>query len=252
MDVVLKRKPFGVSSVNGSASLSTPRVLSTAEQLLASDLSELIAEVRQLRQRRVTHVSVRRQRALRIGPATLRDVLDDYDLNVCTVGFAGGFTGSLNRTYRQAVEDTRRALEFAASLDARAVAVLPGCRGLHTWNHAARTVKEGVEDCLDDALRFRIDMLLPANTFLGQGKDVYQPQNGGVLDWVDSFNSHRVRGMMMLRGRRPLHGLPEDWQRCLLNGGLLRVAGRAKSVLGSEGVVDQIARKLDDVAIPVG
>ncbi len=245
MDVVLQKKPFG--SLDNSVPL-----LNTAELLLAQDFEELVAEVRQLQQRRVRMVSIRRQRARRIGFANLKMVLDDAGLEVCTLGFAGGFTGSLGRSYQHAVDDTRRALEFAAQLNARAIVVVPGSRGRHIYNHAARLVRDGLNDCIDDALRLRIDMLVPLTTVLGSNKDVFTPRCDSMLDWIRSFECHRVKAMMMLRRRQPLKNLPACWKRCLNDGGALRIGRRCRTTLGSHNVIASIASQLNNVAVPVG
>ncbi len=248
MDVVLDRHPCGRPISYGQS----PTLLDTAELLQASDYSELVAEVRQLQRRQIRMVSIRRQRARRIGVETLREVLEDADMKVCTLGYAGGFTGALNRGYQQAIDDTRRALEFAARLNARAVGVLPGARGLHIYKHVESIVRDGLEACLDDALRFRIDMLLPLNTFVGNNEDVFVPRDRHMLDWIDTLGSHRIRGMMMLRGRNPWKNLPDSWERCLRDGGMLRMAGRCRTTLGSHAVIRHILSRLDGAAVPVG
>jgi len=250
MDVVLEQtNPSFVSSEHGDEDATG--LLNTAELLLSKDYLELLAEVRQLQRRRVRMVSVRRQRALRIGPRRLQQVLEDHGMEVCTLGFAGGFTGTLGRGYRQAIDDTRRALEYAAELKARAVVVLTGTKGLHTYNHAERTIRDGLNDCLDDALRLRIDMLLPLNAVLGNGRECFLPKAQTRLDWIASLGSHRIKSLMMLRGRSPLKRLPDCWKRCLLDGGALRISGRTRRVLGRHAIVSDIASRLSNVAVPV-
>lgn len=249
MDVVLEQTNSGFFSP--SLNENSQVLLNTAEILLANDYSELLAEVRQLRRRRVRTVSIRRQRAMRIGPARLKHVLQDHGLQVCTIGFAGGFTGTVGRTFRQAVDDTRRALEYAAELNARAVVVVPGARGLHTFSHAERTIRQGLEDCIDDAFRLRIDMLLPLNSVLGNGRDVFVPRGQTALDWVNSFGCHRIKSLMMLRGKSPWKRLPDCWKRCLTTGGALRISGRTRRTLGRHAIVSELLSRLDNAAVPV-
>ncbi len=246
MDVVLEEKQSMLSASDDDVPL-----LGTAELLLASEFSELVAEVRQLQRRRIRMVSIRRQRAHRIGTENLKMVLEDAGLKVCTVGFAGGFTGTLGRSHRQAVEDTRRALGFAAELGARAVVVVSGSRGSHTYNHAERIIRDGLYGCLDDALRLRIDMLVPLTTMFGNRTDVFRPRCQSQLDWIEGFDSHRIKAMMMLRRRSPLKGLPACWERCLRSGGALRIGRRCRTTLGSHNVVAEILSRLNNVAVPV-
>ena len=229
----------------------SPVLVCPAERLQASDYAELVKQVHDLRQRRVRMVSIRRQSALRIGPEKFHAVLEDSGLKVCTVGFAGGFTGTLGRSYRQAVDDTRRALEYAARLKARAVVVLPGSRGLHTYNHSERTVRDGLYDCLDDALRFRIDMVVPVNDVFGHGRDVFVPQTPNLLDWIASFDSHRIKPMMLLRGGHPWKNVPASWQDCLLRGGVLRASQRCCKTVGRHNLTSHIISGINDAAVSV-
>ncbi|MEP3480232.1 MAG: TIM barrel protein [Fuerstiella sp.] len=254
MDVVLNRTNADLSvtaTSNQVEDAPSPTLLQSAEILMARDFDELVAEVRQLQRRRIRMVSLRRQRALRIGPDTLQEVLSDAGLEVCTVGFAGGFTGTLDRSYQQAIDDTRRALEFACKLNARAVVVLPGSQGRHIYSHAERCAREGLEACLDDALRYRVDMLVPLNTMLGKDKDIFVPRKISRLKWLNSLNSHRILPMMMLRNKTFWKGLPECFKACLAEGGALRISGRTRKVLGSHAVLNHLSRTLDDAVLPV-
>lgn len=254
MDVVLNRTNADLSVTTTSNQVEnapSPTQLHSAEILVARDFEGLIAEVRQLQRRRIRLVSVRRQRARQIGPEILKEVLHDAGLEVCTVGFAGGFTGSLNRSYTQAVDDARRALEFACELNARAVVVLPGSRGRHIYSHAERCARDGLEACLDDALRYRVDMLVPLNTMLGKDKDIFIPHKMSRLDWLNSLNSHRIRPMMMLRNKTFWKGLPECFKACLMQGGALRISGRTRKVLGSHAVLNHLTKTLEDTVLPV-
>ena len=252
MDLVLERQTISILDEHKTdTQKAVPDLLVQAALLQASDFSELVTEVRKLQRRRIRVVSIRRQRALQIGPQRLQAVLEDAGLQVCTIGFAGGFTGTLGRNYKQAVDDTRRALEFAAQLKARAVLVAPGSRGFHTYNHAERTIRDGLYDCLDDALRLRVDMLVPLNAVFGTGKDIFVPQHRSALDWIDELNSHRIKSMMMLRGRRPWDRLPACWERCLLNGGGLRVSRRCRATLGNHSIAKYILNHLSNTAVPV-
>lgn len=251
MDFVLESRsqtefPSAVKGIPNSSLL-----VSKAKLLQASEYSDLVDEVRKMQQQRTRLVSIRRQRALRIGPEKFHSILEDSGLQVCTIGFAGGFTGSLNRGYKQAVDDTRRSLEYAARLKARAVVVVPGSRAMHTYNHAERVIRDGLNDCLDDALRYRIDMVIPLNAVFGHGRDIFHPNQSSVLDWIESMGSHRIKPMMMLRGSKPWKKLPDSWQRCLLSGGVLRASRRCYDTVGAQNITRHILSGLSDTSIPV-
>lgn len=251
MDIVLEQANGDEFPTDRNQQKNSQLLLSTSELLNASDLESLTAELRQLRQRRKNLVSIRRRNAYRIGEDNLRDLLQDFGMRVCTVGFAGGFTGTLDRTYRQAVDDTRRAIECTAKLGARGVVVVTGSRGFHTYNHSERTIRDGLHDCLDDALRHRIDMVVPLNAIFGHKKDVFVVRDQNPLDWVDSFDSHRIRALMVMRGSKPWGRMPACWQRCLRSGGILRASRRCRITLGRHTISRRIVNQLSDVSIPV-
>ena len=52
--------------------------------------------------------------------------------------WAGGFTGSDGRSYRESVEDAAEALRTAAALGTGCLVVYSGARAGHTFNHARR------------------------------------------------------------------------------------------------------------------
>lgn len=241
MDVVLKSNGDSASTVTSSV-LSDVEI---AEPLMAQTYSELLTETDSLQRRRIRRVSVRRQQIFRIGEERMCEVLTDRGIAVSTLNFAGGFTGTIGHSFAQAVCDTRRALETAARFSAAAIVVVPGSRGLHTYQHAEQTIREGLNACLDDALRLRINMLVPLNSVLGHRRDVFQPRNESRLDWVRSFNSHRIRGLMVLRGKSPWDRLPDCWVRCLDSGGCLRISRRCRVTLGLNNLLNQMLAQLN-------
>jgi hypothetical protein len=242
MDVLLSR-------LNTNAGPFKPgrRTLTISEPLLASTFSELVAEAHQLKRRGIGLVSLRRQQLLRIGRERLTEVLDDAGIRIASLGYAGGFTGTLGRGYRHAVEDTRRAIELAAEVGASAVITATGSRGLHTYRHAERTIRDGLYDCLDDALRLRITLYVPLTTLFGHRRDVFRPRQSSGLSWINEFDSHRIRGMMLLRGKPPWKELPDCWRQCLKDGGCLRVSKRSHVAVGTGGLLSTMLQSLNSL-----
>jgi len=237
MDVLLPRMPNGTSVPTKSSS-----DLITAEPLQARSIAQLGEEICRLKQRRQKYVSVRRQQVMRLGQDRLQHMLSSSGIQIATIGYAGGFTGTLGRGYQQAVNDTRRAIVLAAELNARAVVVLPGARGGHTWNHADATIRKGIDRCLDDALRHRVDIQIPLNSVLGRRDDVFCPRDLRPLEWIEEFGSHRVKGLMVLRRSSPWDTLPDCWKACLLSGGILRLSRSCQQLEGIQNVISHIIR----------
>jgi len=240
MDVFLPRLRTGTFHVPATAN-----DLHQSETLKAKSPQELDEEIHRLRKRRVKMVCVRRQQVLRLGQKHLQETLAANDIEVGSIGYAGGFTGSLGIGYETAVADTLRALEQAAELNAKSLVILPGCRARLTYNHASKTVLAGLERCLDDALRYRINMQVALNTVLGGGKDVFPAANQAPLDWIANMDSHRIRGLMVVRGPESWDSLPDCWRSCLLSGGVLRLSRRCRELEGTTQVIAKVVRDLN-------
>ena len=173
-------------------------------------------------------------------------MLDANGLQVSAIGYAGGFTGTLGRNYESAAADILRALELAASFNAQSLVVVPGSRTGHTCNHASRTIQEGLNRCLDDALRFRIDLQIALNNVIGGRDDVFVPKDESPLDWVKGLGSHRIKGMIVLRGGSPWKDLPDCWRRCILSGGILRLSRSCRQMAGTGYVMSRILSGLNE------
>lgn len=247
MDVFLQRQPNGTPLVP-----ATPRDILQSAPLQAQSPLELAAEIPALRKRRVRLVSVRRQQVMRLGHEVLLEMLADNDIEVGTVGYAGGFTGTLGRGYECAVADLLRALELAASLKARSLVVVPGSQGNHIYSHASRTIQAGLERALDDALRYRIDLQIAVNNVIGGRDDVFKPDGQSPLQWIECLQSHRMKGLMVLRGEDPWSDLPDCWRRCLLSGGILRLSRSCRLLAGTRSVIDRIITGLNEPSVTVG
>lgn len=247
MDVFLPRQPDGTFTVPACAN-----ELQQSETLKAKSPQELDDEIQRLDKRRVRMVSVRRQQVLLLGQERLQECLEAHNIEVGSIGYAGGFTGSLGqgRGYELAVSDTLRALHQAAELKAKSLVILPGCRARLTYNHASNTILAGLERCLDDALRFRITMHVALNTVLGGGRDVFRPINKSPLEWISEMGSHRIRARMIVRGPESWESLPDCWRACLRSGGVLRLSRRCQELEGTGMVISRVVRALNQ-PVPV-
>jgi sugar phosphate isomerase/epimerase len=89
-------------------------------------------------------IGVWRQKLSDCGSAKARDLLQQSGLTVSHLFWAGGFTGSDGRSYRESIEDAAEALRTAAELDCRTLVVYSGPRAGHTSNHARRLVERAL------------------------------------------------------------------------------------------------------------
>ncbi len=185
MDVFLERESeWTSSSVLSRIALSVP-IKSTA-------IDSLIQEADALSSRGIRYVSIRRQQIFRMGEHSVQEVLSDYGIGISSLGFAGGFTGTLGLSFENAVDDVRRATDLACELGARFLVVLPGNQGLHTYNHAEKTVRLALMDLLYFAERHHVQYLVPTDTVFGCENDTFRPR-GCTLQWLRRFGSNVVR-----------------------------------------------------------
>lgn len=100
-------------------------------------------------------MGVWRQKLSDCGQSRALELLGQSGLKASHLLWAGGFTGSDGRSYRESVEDATEALRTAADLGAGSLVVYSGARAGHTHNHARRLIHGALGE------------LIPAATELG-------------------------------------------------------------------------------------
>ncbi len=93
-------------------------------------------------------IGVWRQKLSDFGEEKGAELLRDSGLKVSSVLWAGGFTGSDGRSYKDSVADAKEAVQLASSLDATCLVVYTGGRAGHTHNHARRLIKGAFKELL--------------------------------------------------------------------------------------------------------
>lgn len=93
-------------------------------------------------------IGVWRQKLSDFGEDKGVELLVDSGLKVSNLLWAGGFTGSDGRSYRDSVEDAAEAVRLAGALNAGCLVVYSGGRAGHTQNHARRILHEALETLL--------------------------------------------------------------------------------------------------------
>jgi len=105
-------------------------------------------------------IGVWRQKLSDCGTERALELLRETHLKVSHLSWAGGFTGSDGRSYRDSVEDALEALRTARRLGTRTLIVYTGARGGHTFNHARRLVRGALEELLPSAEQLDVDLAL--------------------------------------------------------------------------------------------
>ncbi len=96
-------------------------------------------------------IGVWRQKLSDCGSEKARELLKQSSLKVSHLFWAGGFTGSDGRNYRESIDDAAEAIRTAAELDCRTLVVYTGPRAGHTNNHARRLVRGALKELIPQA-----------------------------------------------------------------------------------------------------
>lgn len=105
-------------------------------------------------------ISVWRQKLSDFGIARASELLQQHGVKALSLFWAGGFTGSDGRSYRESVDDGIEAVRAAAAIGADSVVLCSGARGGHTLNHARRLFVSAIEELLAVASPLAIDLAL--------------------------------------------------------------------------------------------
>jgi len=92
----------------------------------------------------VQGIGLWRQKLSDCGEEQAIELVAESGLAVSCLMWAGGFTGSDGRSYRESVADALEAIAAAAAVQAGCLVVYSGARGGHTHNHARRLLKSAL------------------------------------------------------------------------------------------------------------
>ncbi len=79
------------------------------------------------------------------------ELIREHGLEISSMQWIGGFTGSDGRSYREALHDGLDAIQLAADIGAQTVTVLSGGRGGHTKSHADRILRTALRELAEAA-----------------------------------------------------------------------------------------------------
>jgi len=204
-------------------------------------------DVRQYASAGIPAIGVWRQKLSDYGSERACELLKQSGLKVSHLFWAGGFTGSDGRNYRESIEDAADAVRTAAELDCHTLVVYTGPRAGHTSNHARRLVRGAINELLPQAdeldVTLAVEPMHPGCaehwTFLTSIDDTLQlldaigsmrvkmvldtyhlGQNSDLLDQLPSFLP-QVAFVQLGDARRPPVG---EQNRCCLGEGAVPLA----------------------------
>lgn len=97
-----------------------------------------------------------RQKVSDCGEAKAIDLLAESGMKVSHLLWAGGFTGSDGRSFRESLEDAAEALKTAAAMQAGSLLVYSGGRAGHTYNHARRLIRDALRELAPQAAELEV------------------------------------------------------------------------------------------------
>lgn len=141
----------------------------------------------------VDGIGVWRQKLSDFGDLKGVELLRENGLAVSSLSWAGGFTGSDGRTYKDSVADAREAVHQAVDLHADCLIVYSGARAGHTHSHARRLLKSALQEILELASEYDVTLAIePMQASCAAGwtflTDLRQ-----TLDLIDSFDNPHLK-----------------------------------------------------------
>jgi sugar phosphate isomerase/epimerase len=211
----------------------------------------------------IPSIGVWRQKLSDCGQVRGLELLRSSGLKVSHLLWAGGFTGSDGRSYRESVEDASEALRTAAALQTGCLVVYSGARAGHTFNHARYLIQGALNELTPQAAELGVTLAVePMHpgcaenwTFLTtldetlalldavaspQVKIVFDAyhlgQDAGIVDRIAQFAS-RVAIVQLGDAKGPPRG---EQNRCRLGDGVvpLREIVAALKAAGYDGYYD--------------
>ena len=105
-------------------------------------------------------IAIWRQKLSDFGDEKGAELLADSGLQVSSLLWAGGFTGSDGRSFKESLEDAHEAIRVASLVQAPCLIVHSGSRAGHTQNHARRLLVNALNELLPAAQQAGVTLAL--------------------------------------------------------------------------------------------
>lgn len=105
-------------------------------------------------------IGVWRQKLSDYGEEKGIELLAESGLAVSSLLWAGGFTGSDGRSFRDSIDDAFEAVRLAAMMHAGCLVVYTGSRAQHTHNHARRLARDALREISGLAAELGVQLAL--------------------------------------------------------------------------------------------
>lgn len=154
---------------------------------------ELADELDHLVRHGFDSLSIWRTKLSDVGLERAKCLIRQAGMRVSSLQWAGGFTGSEGRSFRDGVDDAREAIDAAAELGSDVLVIHSGCRGGHTRGHAHRLLGDALDMLAPEALARGVTLAIkPMHPAASAGCD-FLNDLGHAKRWVERFDHPAVR-----------------------------------------------------------
>lgn len=138
-------------------------------------------------------IAVWRQKLSDFGEEKGAELLAESGLAVSALQWAGGFTGSDGRSYRDSVQDAVEAVQLAGQLKASSLVVYSGGRAGHTHNHARRLFKNALKELVDVACETGVALAVKPMFAACAGDWTFLTSLNDTLDLLQAFDCPQLK-----------------------------------------------------------
>jgi sugar phosphate isomerase/epimerase len=138
-------------------------------------------------------IGVWRQKLSDYGEDKGIELLAESGLTVSNLLWAGGFTGSDGRSFRESVDDGLEAVRLAKAMGAESLVVYSGARAGHTHNHARRLMKDALQDLVIAAAESGVTLALEPMHAVCASEWTFLNTLDDAMSLVDFFDSPHLR-----------------------------------------------------------
>lgn len=117
-------------------------------------------DLREVRALGFNSIGLYRRKVGDIGTDLAAAMLDEDDMTVTSLGWAGGFTGSDGWGYEDAIADALEAIEEAASVGAATLTIISGGLNSHIKKHAMRMLCNALSELCDVAEQCNVQLAI--------------------------------------------------------------------------------------------
>jgi sugar phosphate isomerase/epimerase len=155
--------------------------------------SNFIQDVFACKEAGISSIGLCRNKLENFGVEKGIELIKDEQLEVSSLSWAGGFTGTHGMTFVEAVEDGLEAINLAHALGSKTLIVVGGALGTHIESHATKTVVNGLNWLAEFAAEKNVTLALLPMYESFQKKWTFINSVNQCIDIIDTCNHSNVK-----------------------------------------------------------